>query len=58
MLTVLTLLLKQQSYKIKKATEQEIITKTVEFVIEKSKLPKKIGINLLIENCSKGEKNI
>ena len=33
-------------------------TKTVELVIEKSRLPIKIGIMRLIENCSNGEKNI
>jgi len=33
-------------------------TRTVELVIEKSKLPIKIGIIRLIENCSNGEKNI
>jgi hypothetical protein len=27
-----------------------------EFVIEKSKEPKKIGMKRLIENCSKGDK--
>jgi hypothetical protein len=31
-------------------------TKSDEFVIEKSNVPIKIGIILLIENCSKGEK--
>lgn len=32
------------------------MTKIVEFVIEISTDPKAIGIILLIENCSKGEK--
>ena len=36
----------------------EIITKIEEFVIDKSKVPKTIGIILVIENCSKGEENI
>jgi hypothetical protein len=35
---------------------QETKTRTVEFVIEKSKRPIQIGIILLIENCSKGDK--
>jgi hypothetical protein len=37
------------------AREQARNTKIVEFVIEKSKKAKCNGINLLIENCSKGE---
>ena len=37
------------------AREQAKNTKIVEFVIEKSKKPKCNGINLLIENCSRGE---
>jgi hypothetical protein len=32
--------------------------KKEEFVKEKSKEPMKIGTNFIIENCSKGEKNI
>lgn len=35
---------------------QEIKTNTVELVIEKSKRPMQIGIILLIENCSNGDK--
>jgi len=38
---------------------QDTKTNKEELVIENSKVPIKIGINLLIENCSKGEeKNI
>tara|TARA_B110000046_G_scaffold140434_1_gene146991 strand:- start:366 stop:632 length:267 start_codon:yes stop_codon:yes gene_type:complete len=44
--------------KNKKATVHEIITKIDEFVIDKSKDPKVIGMILVIVNCSKGEKNI
>jgi len=40
------------------AIKQDNNTKIVEFVIEKSKFPMKIGINLLIENCSNGDKKI
>jgi hypothetical protein len=46
----------QAKLKNKKARVQDKITSIVEFVIEKSKGPKNIGINLLIENCSKGDK--
>jgi hypothetical protein len=42
--------------KNKKASVQEIMAKMDEFVTEKSKKPIKIGITLLIENCSRGEK--
>jgi len=42
--------------KNKKAILQDIITKIDEFVIEKSKDPKAIGIILVIVNCSNGEK--
>lgn len=42
--------------KNKKATVHEIITKIDEFVIDKSKDPKVIGMILVIVNCSKGEK--
>jgi hypothetical protein len=41
--------------KNRKAKVQEMKAKIDEFVIEKSKAPTKIGINLLIANCSKGE---
>ena len=44
--------------KKRKASKQAKNTKTEEFVIEKSKVPIKIGINLLIENCSRGELKI
>lgn len=37
---------------------QEITTRTVEFVIEKSKEPINKGMIRLIENCSNGEKSI
>jgi hypothetical protein len=50
--------LAQAKLKKRKAVAEDKNTRTVEFVIEKSRLPIKIGINLLIENCSKGEKNI
>jgi len=42
--------------KKRKATAQEMIAKIEEFVIEKSSRPIKMGITLLIENCSSGEK--
>jgi|TARA_B110000902_G_scaffold257995_1_gene326989 hypothetical protein len=42
--------------KNKKAKTEEKTTKTVEFVIEKSKQKIVILNNLLIENCSRGEK--
>ena len=41
--------------KNKNANKQAKKTKIAEFVIEKSKTPKNIGINLLIENCSNGD---
>jgi hypothetical protein len=45
--------------KNKKAIKQEKNTRIEEFVIEKSKTPIKIGMILLIENCSSGDaKNI
>lgn len=44
--------------KNKKATLHEMITRIEEFVIDRSKVPKTIGIILVIVNCSKGEKNI
>ena len=44
--------------KKRKAIEQEIKTKIEEFVIEKSRTPRVIGMILLIENCSRGEAKI
>lgn len=54
----ISLAFEQAKLKKKKATKQEKKTKTAEFVIEKSKGPKKIGMKRLIANCSSGEKKL
>jgi hypothetical protein len=52
-----SLALEQAKLKKTKANVKLNIVKIVEFVIDKSILPKVIGIILIIANCSKGEKN-